>query len=459
MNHLIILIGLATLHFLTGYGILNLFTIKLKLLPRIALAIITGILVASMVPFLLQLFYIPITISTVFGTLGMLTCLLNIKTAIGLRKVRPRLTFRPRLKLYELPAILLIGFMLFVGAWRCFYYPQYTRDGNSGPEPIAAYAIREHTLINSVFSTNLESTNNQYKSPFLTDLQIIYQYAGFPFGSMWLPLLVLCFYIFLYHALSEKLHPLISGLLLVFFIFTPEAYAYTFLCLFDYTNMALLFLGFYFLFRFFRTRQLNEFYFSALLMSFSVYVRSETLLLIAMATPMMLYSAYRSKEKAGKVLLHIAAFMLICTIAYFLPVQLYNNYYLPKGLAVDSMLNKNITNLSPFFNRLSDMTSILMFGPQGKILWGYFLLIFMIFLVAELIFKRNLDKEARNWLIAILIIYTGLALLGFLFPLITLQDTTKRGLFKLLPLMLLFVANTRLLAKLSERIRKWEGIV
>lgn len=449
---------MAILHFLTGYGVMNLFRIRLKLYPRIALAIILGIIVASYVPFLLQLFYIPITFGNVFGTLAAFTLLLNIKSVIDLKKAPPRWRFKFRLRLYELPAILLIGFMLFVSAWRCFYYPQFTRDGNSGPEPIAAYAIKEHTLINSVFSNDLSSTNNQYKSPFLADLQIIYHYAGFPFASMWLPLLVLCFYIFLYHVLSEKIHPAISGLLLVFFIFTPEAYAYTFLCLFDYSNMVLFFLGLYYLFQYFRTRQLNEFYFSALLMSCAVYIRSETLVLIAMATPVMLYSAYRSKENMGKTALHIMTFLLISAIGYLLPVQIYNNLYLPKGLAVESMMNKDLGNLKPFFWRLSDMTSTLVFSERGTLLWAYFMKIFVVFLVAELFFsRRRLGKDARNWLVGVLIIYLGLPLLGYIFPLVNLQDTTKRGLFKILPLMLLFMANTRLLARLSERIRKWEG--
>ncbi|WP_118950956.1 hypothetical protein [Taibaiella helva] len=456
MKYLLILAGLATLHFITGYGILNLFRIRLKLFPRIGLAVILGILVASMVPFLLQLIYIPITAGNVFGTLIALTGLLNIRSVTDLKKHPPQWTFKFRLRLYELPAMLLISFMLFVSAWRCFYYPQYTRDGMSGPEPIAAYAVREHSLINSVFRTNLESTNNQFKSPFLVDLQVIYTYAGFPFASMWLPLLVIGFYIFLYHALSERLHPVISGLLLACFIFTPEAYAYTFLCLFDYTNMALLFLGFYYLFRFFRTRQLNEFYFSALLMFFAVFVRSETLVLIAMASPAMLYSAWRTKENMAKAVLHIAAFLLICAIGYLLPAEIYNNLYLPKGLTTESMMNSDLGNLQPFFQRLSDMTTLLMFGGSGKTLWAYFMQLFILFLAAELIFKRKLDKVARNWLIAVLIVYIGLPFLGYLFPLITLYDTTKRGLLKILPLMLFFMANTQLLIRLSEKIRKWE---
>ncbi len=457
MNLLIILIGLALFHFITGLGILNLFGIRQRLLPRIALSVILGILVASVVPFLLQLFYIPVSSGNIFLTWAIFALLLNIKTLINLKKNPPKWTrFTFGLKLHELPAILLIGFMLFVSAWRCYYYPQYTRDGNSGPEPIAAYALKEHTLINSVFSVDLGTTNNQYKSPFLTDLQLIYKYAGFPFGSMWLPLLVLSFFIFLYYVLSEKVHPVIAGILLVFFLFTPEAYAYTFVCLYDYSNMVLLFLGFYYLFSYFKSRQRNQFYLSALLMFFAVYVRSETLVLVFMAMPLVLYSAYKAKENLPKALGHIVIFMVICGLGYLIPTEIYNNHYLPQTYQVDSLMNKDLSNIQPFFNRLSYMTLELMLGNRGRMLWAYFMDIFVLIFLIELIFKRKFTKEAGNWLLAVLVIYIGLPFLGYLFPLMDLDNSTKRGLFKILPLMLLYMGNNQVLTRLSDRIKKWE---
>jgi hypothetical protein len=459
MNYIITLLGLILFHFITGHGIIHLFKIKIKTWPHIALSVMLGVLVASLVPFLMQLFYIAITPSSVFLTWGLIAAGLNVKTLLDMRKgfsFRPA-SLLPSIKLYELPAILLIAFMLFVSAWRCFYYPSYVRDGLSGPEAIADFAIKEHTLINSIFSINLETTNNQYKSLFLTDLQIIYKYAGFPFGNVWVSVLAISFYIFLYGSLSERIHRVLAGLFLVFFIFTPEAYGYTFMGLFDYSNMIFFFLGFYFLVSYLQSRNLNEFYFSALLMTFSIYIRSETLVLVAMAAPLMLYSAFRAKEKMGNTILHIAIFMLICALAYIIPVQVYNNHYLPQAYAVDSLMNKNLGDLDPFFQRISDMTSELIFGERGTMLWGYFMYIFVILFIAELVIKRKFNKDARNWLIAVLIIYIGLPLLGYLFPLVDLNNTTKRGLFKILPLMLFYMANNQLVLKLSEKIGKWEN--
>lgn len=458
MSLLLALILLLLLHFITGYGIVHLFSIKLKPLPLAALSTIVGILVASFVPFLLQLCYIPVTTRNILVLWLLLALVLNLKTLLQLRRgIRPKPgRLLPKIKLYELPAILMLTFIISVGAWRGYYYPSYTRDGMSGPEAISEYAVKEHTLINSVFQVNLETTNNQFKSPFLTDLQLIYKLAGFPFGNVWLSLLVVSFFIFLYYSLSEKLHKVLTGLLLVAFIATPEAYGYTFLTLYDYSNMILLFLGFHYLFSFFKSKQLNEFYFSALLMAFSVYIRSETLILIIMLTPFLLFSFHRLKVRFGTSVLHILAFLSISTICYYVPVEIYNNLYLPQTYAVDNLLNKDLLNFGPFFDRLYYMTGNLMFGEKGIMLWAHFMYIFAFFFLIELIFKRSFTGEARNWLLGVLVIYLGLPLLGYLIPIMDLENSTKRGLIKILPLMLLYMGNNQLLIKLSERIGKWE---
>ncbi|MFI5195924.1 MAG: hypothetical protein ACHQD8_02450 [Chitinophagales bacterium] len=51
-----------------------------------------------------------------------------------------------------------------------------------------------------------------------------------------------------------------------------------------------------------------------------------------------------------------------------------------------------------------------------------------------------------------------MALLGYLIPLVDLMNTTKRGLFKALPLMLLYMANSASLQRISEAIKQWEFV-
>ena len=88
--------------------------------------------------------------------------------------------------------------------------------------------------------------------------------------------------------------------------------------------------------------------------------------------------------------------------------------------------------------------------------YAYFVYIFL-FVLCLNIFDRNvLNKTALNWLFAVLVVYVGLPFVAYLFPLYDLDNSTKRGLFKIFPLMLLFMANSPLLISLSDGIKKWE---
>ncbi len=113
-------------------------------------------------PFILQLAYIPLTSTNIFISILAACVLLNIKFKSGIGRLKELQTnLRIRIKLYEIPFVIMIAFIVFVSAWRCFYFPPTPRDLTSGAEVIAEYAIREKTMINSVFSVNL-GVNQQH---------------------------------------------------------------------------------------------------------------------------------------------------------------------------------------------------------------------------------------------------------------------------------------------------------
>ena len=73
-------------YLLSGYGLLNLFGMRLKAAYMITLSLLLGVALASFIPFILQLFYIIITGPTVFGALVLAALLLNIPTFLQIRK-------------------------------------------------------------------------------------------------------------------------------------------------------------------------------------------------------------------------------------------------------------------------------------------------------------------------------------------------------------------------------------
>ena len=452
---------LLILFLLSGLGILQLFGLRLKPAYTVTLSLLLGVAVASFLPFLLQLCYIPLTASTIFGTLVLAALLLSIPTWMRIRREglgSLRATLIPQrfvIQPYEIPFWMVIGFLVFVSVWRCYYLPPTSRDALSGPEAIADIAVREHTMINSFFHVDLWSTNNQFKSPFLISLQLIYKLAGFPFGQVWLSTVFISFTVFLYHALREKVHPIIAGVLLLLFLMTPEMYAYTFMILYDYSNMVYMSLGLYFLFAWCSAGDKKNFYFASLLLGIATYIRSETLVLLLPFILPILLAQRREKLPLKKGLIADSLFYLPALIGYFLP-SFYNTHYLPVHLDVEGMVNPHLSDISPLFQRYSDIVTRLLVSDFAIHLWGYIFYVTAILFVAEAVFVRRFTRDARLWLYALLVLYLGLGILGWVLPLINLNETTKRAMFKMLPMCIFYLANNTLLIRLSQAMSRWE---
>ncbi len=457
MKEIVTILVLTVAQFAMGFSFLSFFKLKMKPFMAIALSVLLGVAFFSLAVFALILLKTPLTYSNIIIALAvvLLTCI-----AIGNKNIIPFFKSTMQFKfgaqfLYELPAICLLAFMIFVSAWRCYYFPPTPRDLTSGPELMAEYAIKEKTIANSMFSVNLESTNNQFKSPFISALQIIYKYVGFPFGQIWLSSIFLFFVMFLYQALSKHIHNVLAGLLLVYFVSIPEMYAYTIMALFDYSNAVFFTIGLYFLFEFAKfERNYKSLLLAGVFLAISVYVRNETLVLVAFATGIFAIQQLFAKAKLKNIATKIAFLAVPSLILYFLSGSLYLNNYLPQKYDVAGLINNNLGNLNPFFTRLTEMFSKLIYGEQGSFLYGTFTTFFIVLFVVDIILKKGqLSKEAVNWVIGIVIVVFGLAFLGYLLPLMDLNNSTKRGLFKLFPLLLLYMMHSHSLKTITTKLK------
>lgn len=457
MIKLLIALSLVIAQFFAGFGLLGYFRVKIKPGLYIALSLLLGVAIFSFIPFLLQLITAPLTGINIFATL-MVACLwLNTHFRRKWRLLSDQLRqTRFRIRLYEWPVLLCLLFIVALSVWRCFYFPPTPRDLTSGAEVIAEYAVKEKTMINSLFTVNLETTNNQFKPPFITSLQIIYKYAGFPFGQIWLSTVFIAFLLFLYHALSRHLHRMPAGLLLIMFLAIPEMYAYTFMVLFDYSNAVFFFLSVYFLIEYFKRKQTNYLALAGVLMGVATYIRSETLILAGLLLPAVLVHHLKSKDHPGRIIRSGAWMMVPSVILYFLSITLYFNYYLPVKYDVQGLVNTNLMDLSPVWQRLKQMNSRLIFTSEKPGYYAYFFYIFLIVLIADLLMSYKLNRNSRNWLFAVLVVYFGMPVLGYLLPLLDIDHSTKRGLFRIFPLMLLYMGTSNVLRDVSGKIKKWE---
>ncbi|HEX6332635.1 MAG TPA: hypothetical protein VFZ78_00330, partial [Flavisolibacter sp.] len=146
----VMILVLLVLQFLCGAGILRHAGIRLPAVLFVAVALLSGLAIASLVPFVLQLCFIPITFFTVFPVLVVVSVLLNLKYGVLLAELRQIAKTQLAIRVSEIPFLLVIFFLVMVSIWRCFYLPPTPRDLTSGPEAIAEYTVAEKTMANSV---------------------------------------------------------------------------------------------------------------------------------------------------------------------------------------------------------------------------------------------------------------------------------------------------------------------
>lgn len=453
------LIFLLLSHFLSGRGLLAMFRIKQKPVVLYCLSMISGVLLASISLQIIEFARIPITRTNVAVLLSILTILF---AAIPYRRYdygifKEFKHIKIKIRLYEWLFMALIAYLIIISAWWCFYLPPYARDILSGPEALAEFAVREKTLINSIFTLDLKETNNHLKPPFIVNLQIIYKLLVFPFGQLWLSVIASSFLIWLYQLMKEKLHPFIVGVLMIFFMVMPDPFAYTYIILFDYCNMVLFFAGFYFLYKYFESGQYNLFLFSGIMFGFSTFTRLDTIVLIAMIVPLIVFHMHKNKVAFPKIALRIAVFLSTSVVLYLAWTNIYIKYYMPVQFDVSQQLNQDLLGTIPkFFERFIGMNSRFMFGGFNLPIFGWFINLFAFIFLIDLVFIRSFNREAKNMLYGILVVYIGLPLLGYLIPWFDLDNTTKRGLYKMLPLMMIYMRNSGVLTKLSTLLQKFE---
>ncbi len=457
MNVFCVVACITLMQGIAGFGVVTLFNIKLVPRLLVPLCFLMGIAVFSLVPLCMQLLFVPFTFLNTALALLLACVLANVKLKAGINNTKTVFGgWRFKLRLYDLPFLLVITVIVLISVWRCYYLPPTPRDITSGTEVMAEYAVKEKTMINSIFTVDLQRNNNHYKSSFVTGLQIIFKLAGLPFGQVWLSVIFISFIVFLYHAVCATLHRIFAGLLIIAFLAVPEMYGYTFMVLFDYSNAVFFFLSFYFLAMYFEDRQTKHLVFAAVLMGVATYIRSETLLLALLTTPALVLSTIKSGKNLAAGVKGILLFLLPSGFIYLFFMNVFINHYMPAQYHVGTLVRQHLYDVRPLLMIFWQVNSQRIFSNDGVGLYGWFIFLFCALFLAELMFVRKFTLGARNFLFGVLVIYLGLPIIGFILPIFDVENTTKRGLFKIFPLMLLYIANNSLLTGISRRLTAWE---
>ncbi|MBL7692637.1 MAG: hypothetical protein JNM41_13685 [Flavipsychrobacter sp.] len=441
--------------FLSGSGIVRLFRLQIGAIANICLSMIVGIFFISLAPAMLQLAHIPITGSNTAIAVAVITALCSIPLVVMFRK--PNFSGFALPELYEIPFLLVFLAFFITSAFRCYYFPPTPRDVLAGGELLAEFTIREKTMLNSVFSIDLHTTNNHFKSPYITCLQVVYKLFVSPFGGVWLTAIFVPFTWWLYTILKERVHGLVACTLLLMYFCIPDAFAYSYIILYDYSNMIFYFTGFYFLMQYQTHQRRNDFAFSILLFGIATYIRVETLVLVSLAALMPAYTQFKAKQPIKDIIVNGLLLMAGPVFFYVLCMNIFIPNFVPVKMDTAAQINHNMSDISVFFTRISAINNDLILSDKGLLVYGYFFYYFIAILLADLVLIRKFNKEARMALYGIAVVYFGLALLGYLLPLFDVMNTTKRGLFKLLPLILMYYANSGIVTRISDFLKAREA--
>lgn len=451
------LILLLLAQFLTGSGIIRLFKLELHAIAFFCLSMILGVALISFAPCILQLAHIPIDGGNVAIMLAVLAAVCSIPHIIYFKK--PVIGKLKLPEIYEIPFFIVFLLFIITSAFRCYYFPPTPRDVLAGGELLAEFTVREKTMVNSVYSIDLHTTNNHFKSPFLTSLQIIYKLYISPFGSVWLTTLFIPFVWWLYTLLKERVHGLIACMLLLLYFCIPDAFAYSYIILYDYSNMIFFFAGFYFMMQHLLHKRNNDFAFSVLLFGIATYIRVETLVLVALVALMPAYHQFREKQPISKIIVRGLLLMAGPVFFYVLCMNIFIPLFVPVKLDTSAQMNHNLADISVIFSRLSAINNDLILSEKGLQVYGYFFYYFAAILLIDVIIIRKFNQEAKMALFGIAVIYFGMALMGYLLPLFDVLNTTKRGMFKILPLIILYYANSGIITKISDYLKNRENRV
>lgn len=451
------LIFLLFAHYFTGRGIIKLFKVELSPAALFSFSFIVGVCIHSFVPCIMDLIHVPLTATNIYIWLTGTTLLASVPLFLRIRDTKWTKPTLPQL--YEIPFIAVFLFLAFQSVWRCFYFPPTPRDVLTGVELIADCAVREHTMINSAFSVDVRlngAANNIFKSPFITSLQLIYKLLVHPFGQEWLSVIFLSFTFWFYTLIRSMVHPLLAGMLVLILFAVPDLFAYTYIILYDYSNMVFFFCGYWFVMRFLDNQRRNDLLFASFLFGLATYIRSETLVLSGMVMLLIAWYQFRAKIAWKQIGIQSAIFLAGPIIFNIILSKVFIAHLVPYKFELGGLLNQNMSDISLFFSKMQELATVLIFSEKGKAVYADFYYFFFTVLIADLVFVRKLSKQAALALWGVFIVYTALAFLSYAVPSHTVINSAKRGLFKLLPLMVYYMASSGILQKLSAYLTERE---
>ncbi|MEO6281750.1 MAG: hypothetical protein ABIN80_19175 [Dyadobacter sp.] len=432
------------LQFLIGFGLVDRFGVINKLGQKISLSILLGFFVSSVAVFALELLHIKLTTFSILSVLALAALIINFNLPHLLNRLLGAFTEnRDTVQVYELVFFLAAGYLLFYSVWRSYSIPVTPYDSIVGIDLVAKQAIKEGHIVSSIFyrpEFRPYLSTQPYYAPFTMLMQVIYRFAGLPFGQLWLGILTVSFFVFAYSKLCEKIHPVIAGFFVLLFITVPEMYAYTFLLQTDFSNAVFFSVGMIFTIEFLESKNIRYLFPAAVFMAAACWSRTETIILVIPVASIILVRL--SSGRSFKLILPAFFYFGFCALFNVLWNVIFFKLYFPVVPEVKDQINwKGVYSWEKSSEILNGMNAFFFNANY----WGYSIHIFLTLWLINMIFSRS--KKVMSNLAWIALFYLCFFVMLHHFTLMNIEYTFRRAVMKFLLLMCLLMSRFPLLQR------------
>ncbi|NQW30767.1 MAG: hypothetical protein HQ472_09685 [Ignavibacteria bacterium] len=440
------------LQLISGIGLLAATKTRVAKSAVIPLSLLLGMFVHTAAMFALQLASIPLTLMSVLaaGLFGALLCNSLVKrTGEFISWWLKNLSLK--INMYDLVAVGFAASVGYIVVWASWYWPVTPFDAMAGIDLVARQTVAEGSIVNRVFtdpSLAGHLSNQPFYAPFAMLMQVLYRLIGFEYGQVWLGIMSVSFSWFMYVLLRQYAHPFIANILWLLLILTPEMLGYTYLLQTDYLNAVFFASGVILLVMHLDTKENRTLLASALFFAAACWSRTETIALVGIVAVVV---APTLLKRFGRIetLKYLATTMVLCGVVFSLWHMLFFNAYLP--VRPDSAAELTGFQFDRFTDVVSSTFSNVIFD---KGLWGASFLLFAIVFIVDLVRTKKSNRTVL--LAAIGAVFVGLILIGTLFTSAIVEQTLRRGMFKIIPLLFFYIASAPVIVMLSEKLKHWE---
>lgn len=453
MNTTISLVLTLVLQLISGLGVLALLRPRITRSATVPSALLIGMFLHTLALFVAALASIEITRSTTMAS--------AVAAAIVPNLLWPRVSqyYRQLLRApswtLSMTDVATLGFALYLAYaafWAAWYWPVTPFDAVVGIDLVAKTAVEDRTLVNRVFTDPFLSqhlSNQPFYAPFAMLLQVIYRLMGYAHGQIWVPIVAACFMWITWVELRRMLHPFLANVLWLLLLLTPEMLGYTYLVQTDYLNAAMFVPGVFMLWRAVREDDSGSMWLSTVFFAAACWSRTDAIILVELGLIASLPLIVRTMSWKHAVQ-NLALQSVVMGLVFALWHVLYFNAYLPvRPSASEQLIGFDVSRA------VTVATSLFGNVIANVDYWGWLFLLFPVVLLVNTVRERQLEPLLPLlWIVSLIV---GFVVIGTIFSAAIVEQTLRRGIFKLVPLIVVAMAGTHLMETASRYLTNWEA--